>query len=185
MKIRITLLSALAVLASAPTLTAPATAQQPAVRPYRPNNAQATADMRSRLAAAIDRVRVMQQHGKLTPARSAALQRQIARAQSDMAQLKRRQGFVSAAQLATYGRLVEGVDAELSASANGRSYGNDALPSAEVTAFQKVDARLHYRDARIDYDAKECAVYQGVGPDGRVHREPLMDASRRPICTRR
>lgn len=62
------------------------------------------------------------------------------------------------------------------------SYGNDALPSAEVTAFQAADARLRYRDARIAYDARSCAVYEGTGPDGTVMRVPLADAGGQPIC---
>jgi hypothetical protein len=44
-----------------------------------------------------------------------------------MERLRRRQGFVSAAELASYDRMVMAVDAELGAGASGRSYGNDAL----------------------------------------------------------
>lgn len=64
-------------------------------------------------------------------------------------------------------------------------YGNDALPSAEVTAFQKADARLKYGNARIERDANGCAVYQGTASDGQVRQELLRDASNQPICTRR
>lgn len=67
----------------------------------------------------------------------------------------------------------------------GQPYGNDALPSAEVTAFQKVDARLKYADARIEYDAKGCAVYQGADSKGQMQREPLRDTANKPICVRR
>ncbi len=185
MKVRQLLIPAVAVLTMAPAFAVPALAQQHPVRPYRPNNAQATIDMQSRLSAAIDRVRVTEQHGTITPARSMALRRQLASAQRDMARLKRQQGFVSAAELASYGRLVESVDAELGAGPRDHSYGNDGLPSPEVIAFQKLDARLHYRNARIEYDGRNCAVYQGIGRDGRTHREPLLDEARRPLCTRR
>ena len=146
--------------------------------------AQQTADMRSRIAAAIDRVRVAAQHGKVVPARSAALRRQLGQAQRDLANLSRRQGTVGTAELARYDHLVTRVDTELSGNASMRSYGNDALPSAEMLAFDRVDARLHYRNARIEYDDQECALYQGTAPDGRLGRERLRNSKGQPICTR-
>lgn len=179
------LLPAFATLAIASTMPSGAIAQQRGSQTYRPDNTQATADMRSRIAAAIDRVQVTEQHGKLTRARSAELRRQLVQAQRQMATLSRRQGFVSAAELASYDRLIVGIDAEMGANAGGHSYGNDALPSAEVTAFQRVDARLRYRDARIEHDARGCAVYQGTASNGRVRREPLRGPNNRPICARR
>lgn len=179
------LLPALATLAFASTVPTGAVAQQRGTQAYRPSNAQARVDMRSRIAAAIDRVRVTEQHGKLTPTRSAELQRQLVQAQREMASLSRRQGFVSAAELAGYDRLIVGIDAEMGDNAGVRSYGNDALPSAEVTAFQRADARLHYRNARIEYDAQGCAGYQGTTSNGRVRREPLRGPNGRPICARR
>ncbi|MDJ0276442.1 hypothetical protein QLH51_06475 [Sphingomonas sp. 2R-10] len=66
-----------------------------------------------------------------------------------------------------------------------RHYGNDALPSAEVTAFQRTDARLRYRNARIERDGNGCAVYEGTARDGKVRRERLLSPSGQPICTRR
>lgn len=65
-----------------------------------------------------------------------------------------------------------------------RSYGDDALPSAETTAFQQVDARLRYGGARIERDARNCAVYRGTAPDGTVRTEPLRDPAGQPICAR-
>ena len=65
-----------------------------------------------------------------------------------------------------------------------RHYGNDALPSAEVTAFEALHARLKYQNARIEYDNRECAVYQGVAADGQVRSVPLEDASGNPLCGR-
>jgi len=67
----------------------------------------------------------------------------------------------------------------------GHPMGNDALPSAEVIAFQQADARLKYGNARIEYDDNRCAVYQGTGPDGQMKREPLLDGAGKPICARR
>ena len=64
------------------------------------------------------------------------------------------------------------------------SYGNDALPSAEVLAFQRVDARLKYRNATIERDAANCAVYRGTASDGQVRSEPLTNEAGQPICVR-
>lgn len=61
-------------------------------------------------------------------------------------------------------------------------YDNDALPSAEVSAFQAVDARLGYRNARIEYDDRNCAVYQATGRDGRTYRELLRNPDNTTIC---
>lgn len=63
-----------------------------------------------------------------------------------------------------------------------QSYGNDMLPSAEVTAFKAADARLGYRDARIEYDAQNCAIYQATGPNGQVYRERLRNPDNTTIC---
>ncbi len=162
-----------------------AMAQQRGTQAQRAQNAQATADMRSRLAAADDRIVAHQRRGKVPPARAAEMRRDLTKARQDLERFNRQQGFVSAAQLASYGRMVVAIDDELGKRANERSYGNDALPSAEVIAFQRTDARLHYRNARIEYDRNNCAVYQGVGPGGRTRSEPLRDAAGKAICTRR
>ncbi len=66
-----------------------------------------------------------------------------------------------------------------------RSYGNDGLPSAEVTAFQAMHARLNYADARIGHDAQNCATYEGRTADGRAASQPLVDAAGNRICYRR
>ncbi|WP_028964953.1 hypothetical protein [Sphingomonas phyllosphaerae] len=179
------LLPVTALLAIVTGTASPAVAQFRDNQAYRPSNAQQTKDMRSRLAAAIDRVRVTEQHGKLSPARSAALRNQLMQAQRQMVGFERQQGFVSAAELASYDRLVVGIDAELGDVSGRRSYGNDALPSAEVKAFQRLDKRLSYRDARIEYDAKGCAVYQGKARSGRIRQEVLRDPRGRAICPRR
>jgi hypothetical protein len=173
----------LATLSLASAMPGSALAQQRGNHAQRAQNAQDTANMRMRLDAAIERVKLTEQHGKISPARSTAVRRQLAQAQRELEQQRRRQGFVSTAQLAVYARLVVAVDAELGAGASGHAYGNDALPSAEVTAFKRADARLRYRNASIQYDANNCAVYQGTARDGRVRREPLRGDNNRPICT--
>lgn len=58
----------------------------------------------------------------------------------------------------------------------------DMLPSAEVTAFEAVDARLGYEGARIGHDARGCAVYNAVGPTGLPYSEPLLTPEGARIC---
>lgn len=65
------------------------------------------------------------------------------------------------------------------------SYGDDALPSAEVLAFQGADLRYKYRNARIARDGQNCAVYQGVAPNGQVMSHPLVGADGQRLCARR
>jgi len=77
----------------------------------------ATADMRSRLAAAIERVSVAEQHGKLPAGRSVTVRRALGRAQAQLAQRSRQGGHVEANTLARYDRLVQRIDDELSANA--------------------------------------------------------------------
>lgn len=108
----------LGVLATFPTGVA---AQQHRGQMYHPSsNAQATSDMRSRLAAAAERVRVAEQHHKLSHSRSIVLQRQVKQAQAEMTRFAKKQGFVSAGELASYGRLVKSIDVELSANSGRR-----------------------------------------------------------------
>lgn len=159
-------------------------AQQRGTPAQQAQNARAAADMRSRMQAADERIVATQRRGKITAARSAQLRRQVAQTRQSMMRLTREQGFVSAAELASYDRTLRAIDSELSNNATTHSYGNDALPSAEVIAFQRADARLHYRNARIEHDGRGCAVYQGTAPNGQVKRVPLLDASNRPLCVK-
>ncbi len=62
--------------------------------------------------------------------------------------------------------------------------GNDALPSAQVIAFQKADTRLGWRGAHVEWDERTCAVYRGFAPDGVERQEPLLDEGGRPICAK-
>ena len=62
------------------------------------------------------------------------------------------------------------------------SYGNDMLPSEQSLAFQRTHARLGYANARIKFDSRNCVVYQGTAPNGRVQQEPLRDKGGNQIC---
>ena len=179
------LLPTLAIIAFSTAMSGPAVAQLSGTAAQRSDNAQASANMRSRIDAAIERVRVTEQHGKISRARSSAVRAELARAQAEMAAFKRRQGFVSAAQLASYDRMVVGVDAELGAGASGHASTNGARPGPDLVAFQRTHAKLHYDNAQLQYDRKGCAVYEGVTTDGKTRREPLRDRRGQLICARR
>ncbi|MGC5799691.1 hypothetical protein [Sphingomonas sp. NFX23] len=181
-KATVPILAALAVVAG---LQAQASAQREGTSTQRADNLRATADLKARIETTDARITTAQRGGKITRTRATALRRQVSRTQASMTRLSRQQGFISAAELASYERTLAAIDVELDRRGVERSYGNDMLPSAETIAFQKVDARLKYRNARIEYDARSCAVYQGTARDGRVRTEPLLSPEGRPICTRR
>ena len=63
------------------------------------------------------------------------------------------------------------------------SYGDDMLPSPEVTAFERTDARLGYADAQIGRDANGCATYSATGPNNVPYSELLRDAAGQTICS--
>lgn len=162
-----------------------AIAQRNGSQVQRADNARQTADLRARFDQTNARIGKAEHSKAITRPRAATLRRQVAQSRQEMAKLSRRQGFVSAAELASYNRTLDVIDVELDRRGVERSYGNDMLPSAEMIAFQKVDARLRYRDARFEYDAQNCAVYQGKARDGRVRSERLLSEAGRPFCTRR
>ena len=60
----------------------------------------------------------------------------------------------------------------------------DALPSAEPVAFQRVEARLGYAEARIDFEASTCAAQSATGPGDAPCSEPPLDEAGRRICPR-
>jgi hypothetical protein len=64
-------------------------------------------------------------------------------------------------------------------------FGDETFSSAEMTGFEKADARFRYADAHIGYDESGCARYQGVASNGRVRSELLRDEANRPICDSR
>jgi len=180
------LLPAIALSVSAMTIVpSSAVAHARNTQAARAQNIRATDTLKARIPLAQDRIVAGRRSGKLTRTRAGQLNGQVSQLQASMTRLNRKQGFVSAAELASYNRTLGAIDAELDRRGVERSYGNDALPSAEMIAFQKVDARLRYRDARFEYDAEECAVYQGKAPNGQIRRERLLSESGRPFCTRR
>ncbi len=174
----------LAALVATAAIQVPASAQREGTSAQRGANTRAAADLRARIGTTDARITAGQRSGKITRTRATTLHRQVAQTQTNMTRLSRRQGFVSAAELASYERTLAAIDIELDRQGVERSYGNDALPSAEVTAFQKIDARLGYRNARIEHDARGCAVYQGTARNGRMRSEPLLSPNGQPICIR-
>lgn len=184
MKLNI-ILPAIALSVSAIAIVSPpANAQNQNREAARAENTRATDTLKARISLIQDRIAAGQRSGKVARTPAGQLNNQVSQVQASMTRLSRKQGFVSAAELASYNRTLDVIDTKLDRDGVERSYGNDALPSAEMIAFRKVDARLHYRDARLEYDAKECAVYQGKAPNGQIRRERLLSKAGRPFCTR-
>lgn len=175
----------LAALVVTATAQAPAWAQREGTSAQQADNARAAIDLRTRIAATDARITAAQRSGRITRARATALHRQVARTQTSMTRLSRHQSFVSAAEFASYERSLGTIDIELDRRGVERSYGNDVLPSAETIAFQQANARLGYRNARIEHDARGCAIYRGTARDGRLKNEPLLSSDGQPICMRR
>ncbi|RSU45463.1 hypothetical protein [Sphingomonas sp. S-NIH.Pt15_0812] len=173
---------AISVGAMTPTV---AQAQAQGSQAARAENTRATNTLKARVSLAQDRIAAGQRSGNVARTRAGKLNNEVSQVRENMTRLSRRQGFVSAAELASYNRTLDAIDTELDRRGVERSYGNDALPSAEMIAFRKVDARLRYREARLEYDAKECAMYQGKAPNGQVRRERLLSEAGRPFCTGR
>lgn len=106
-----------------------AIAQQGGTQAQRAENMQATTALRSRIEATQIRIDKAQSIRKITQARATALRRQITQTRQSMAQLGQQQGFVSAAELASYNRTLSMIDTELDHRGVARSYGNDMLPA--------------------------------------------------------
>jgi len=105
-----------------------AVAQQKGNQAQRAENMQATTALRSRLEATQVRIEKAQSTRKITRARTTALNRQVMQTRQSMARLSKQQGFVSAAELASYSRTLGTIDTELDRRGVARSYGNDMLP---------------------------------------------------------
>ncbi len=106
-----------------------AVAQHGATHTERAENTRATKALGARITATEARVRTAQSTGKITRARATTLQRQIAQSRRSMTQLGKQQGFVSAAELASYNRTLGTIDTELDGRGVARSFGNDMLPA--------------------------------------------------------
>ncbi len=65
--------------------------------------------------------------GKVSRTRATRLNRQVAQVQTSMTRLNKQQGFVSAAELASYNRSLGEVDVALDGYGVPRGYGNDGL----------------------------------------------------------
>lgn len=60
----------------------------------------------------------------------------------------------------------------------------EAHRSVELAAFQGADKTHGFRDARVVYDARQCALYQGTADDGQIRQVPLKNWEGAPLCRR-
>lgn len=105
-------------------------AAQNRAQAQRATNMRATANLQARIAATEKRIAEGRRSGAITRARAVILDRQIAQTKSSMTRLSRQQGFVSAAELASYNQALGQIDVELDGRGVARSYGNARLVSA-------------------------------------------------------
>ena len=123
----LTVAAGIALAASSPAM---ALAQHAGTAAQRQDNGHATADLRARIGTTEARVAKAERSRKITPARATALRRQIVQVRRSMTSLAAQQGFVSAAELASYNRALGGIDTELDGRGVERGYGKDMLPAS-------------------------------------------------------
>lgn len=58
----------------------------------------------------------------------------------------------------------------------------EAHRSAALAAFQGADKTHGLHDARVVYDASDCAVYEGTADDGQIRQIPLKNWEGAPLC---
>ncbi|MDN4634357.1 hypothetical protein QCD71_22830 [Sphingomonas sp. PsM26] len=109
------------------TIPPAATAQAQGVQTARAENSRKTDALKTRIVTVQARVAEGRRSGKVTRTRAARLTRQVSLLQESMTHLKRKQGFVSAAELASYNGTLGEVDVALDSYGVPRSYGNDGL----------------------------------------------------------
>jgi len=126
MKLR-TLLPAIALLSASIASLSAATAQTQDLRTARAKNASDTDALRTRITTVQARVVEGRRSGKVSRTRATRLNRQVAQVQTSMTRLNKQQGFVSAAELASYNRTLGEVDVALDGYGVPRGYGNDGL----------------------------------------------------------
>jgi len=145
-----TLLAVTFGLAVVTTPTVAVSAQQHGTKAQRASNIHAPADLRARIGTTGERITEAQRGGAITSARAATLRRQVGQTQASMNSLSRQQGFVSAAELASYNRTLGAIDVELDRRGVARSYGNDGLVAS--------DNKGQVRDFRYDCQNEPVAI---------------------------
>lgn len=132
-----TLLPAIALslgaMATVPTAATAATSQAQDMQAARAENNRETDALKTRITTVQARVAEGRRSGKVTRTRATQLSRRVSRLQASMNRLNRKQGFVSAGELASYNRTLGEVDVALDSYGVPRSYGNDGLvaPNAQ------------------------------------------------------
>jgi len=111
-------------MAAIPTAAA---AQAHGAQAARARNGHEVDALTTRITTVQARIAEGRRSGKVSRVRASRLDRQVAQVRTSMTGLNRKQGFVSAAQQATYNRTLGGVDVALDGYGVPRGYGNDAL----------------------------------------------------------
>jgi len=130
-------LSCLALLAATAVVPVCADAQTQGTQAQRAANAQAAASVLKRFDAADARIAEGRRAGAITRGQATVLSRQLAQARRSLTSSSRRQGFVSAGELASYDRTIATVSTDLDRRGVVREYGSDGLVANNVPEVQK------------------------------------------------
>ncbi|MBB6132657.1 hypothetical protein HD842_000768 [Massilia aurea] len=64
------------------------------------------------------------------------------------------------------------------------SFGDDMLKSQDMISFEENHRIFNYKNARFEWDGKNCAVYRGEDKSGKTIDQPLRDINKEPICVK-
>lgn len=127
MKFNIALSAILLSMGAMATVSTAAAAQAHGVQAARAHNGHEADALKTRIATVQARIAEGRRSGKVSRVRASRLDRQVVQVRMGMTRLNREQGFVSAAELATYNRTLGRVDVALDSYGVPRGYGNDGL----------------------------------------------------------
>lgn len=127
MKLTTTLSAIILSMAATATVSTAATAQAHGVQAARAHSGHEADALKTRVATVQARIAEGRRGGKVSRVQASRLDRQVAQVRTNMTRMNSRQGFISAAELATYNRSLGGVDVALDGYGVPRGYGNDGL----------------------------------------------------------
>jgi hypothetical protein len=162
-------------LTAVPTI---ASAQGGNVQAARAENARETNALKTRIETVRARITEARHSGKVTGARAARLGRQVAKVQSSMTRLNRSQGFVSAAELASYNRTLGEVDVALDGYGVPRGTGDGLVAGLDGKAVSSL-CRKETTAALIGHPAPDDAVLKQATGSQTIRRlKPGMMATK-------
>lgn len=152
-----------------------ALAQRGGTQSQRAENMRATTALAGRIASTEARIKEAQATRKIIPARATALQRQIAVYRQSMARFSKQQGFVSAAELASYNRALGTIDTELDRLGVAPSHGKHMLQTAmpHAAAAQEDAAFYHCENKPVSVQIASLPLRAAIAKFTQATRCPV------------